>query len=338
MGYFVSSWYPMNVLTIDSSVLGYRFNAELAGVVCEIETNYRCLQSTLCRWPPGRPNSPEVDKLSMQIFVAPGSARPARRPHFRGLHHVVVASFGHANAFVIDLLRRRICARISEGGARDSRFWNEILAPIAIGVVGPTVGVAPIHCACLSRDGNGLLVAGVSGAGKSTLCIALVQAGYDYVSDDWTYLAEGQDGLIAQGLESRVKLLPDAKAHFSWLTNCPLTTSLNGEVAYEPPASSFGGRVLRSCKPRWCIFLDRLPGSQNRFAPLGGDEARLRFQSGLEPLPLQLSTASKRRAEILEHIAHLPSWTFRYGSNPHLAAQDILSFVSSQTQQVMAWA
>ena len=68
-------------------------------------------------------------------------------------------------------------------------FWDRILLPIALGVLGPALGVVPVHSACLAIDGAGLLIAGASGAGKSTLSVALAQEGFDFISDDWTYLS-----------------------------------------------------------------------------------------------------------------------------------------------------
>ena len=55
--------------------------------------------------------------------------------------------------------------------------------------MGTTVGVMPLHSACLDHDGRGLLLAGNSGAGKSTLTVALARCGFSLISDDWTYIS-----------------------------------------------------------------------------------------------------------------------------------------------------
>lgn len=324
------------MLTIDGSAQAYRHTLGLAGTVCEIETNYRRLGSSLRYWTVAAPAAIDAGRFSMQILVTTGTEAPAARPHFRGLHHVVIASFGHANVFVFDLLRRHIIATVSKGVALDPLFWNQRLLPIVVGVLGPTVGVVPVHCACLSLNGEGLLIAGVSGAGKSTLTATLTQSGFDYVSDDWTYLGRRFDRLMANGMATRVKLLPDAIRHFPQLAEHSLGTSLNGELAYEVEAGFFGGRVLRSCEPRWCIFLARSSRSKSTFAPMCAEQARRCFQSSVERLPHQLADTARTRAEIIEQIAHLDCWTFRYGGTPQFAAQEILSFVSSQRQDVTA--
>ena len=49
-------------------------------------------------------------------------------------------------------------------------------------------GVAMVHSASVGQHGEGLLLVGASGAGKSTAAIACVDAGWDYVGDDYCAL------------------------------------------------------------------------------------------------------------------------------------------------------
>src|SRR5215469_2600234 len=326
----------MEMVMTDLLAHGYRFSLHLAGTVCEVETNHRRLGLTLRHWTVAGREVEVTGKFGMQILVSACPTSRCERPHFRGLNHVVVASFGHANVFVFDLLRRRIAARVSERVACDPRFWNERLLPIAVGVLGSTVGVVPVHCACLCLEGEGVLVAGLSGAGKSTLSAALVHAGLDYVSDDWTYIGWGDDGLLAHGLSQRIKLLPDAVSHFPLLAEHSLINALNGELAYQVAADTFGGDIVRSCVPRCCIFLDRSTQFKSSFARMRADQVRLSFQSSVEPLPSLLADAARARSEIIEQLACLPCWTFRHGCAPQFAAEEILSFVSSQKQELTA--
>ncbi len=152
--------------------------------------------------------------FTMRVVVDESSNEAAGEPHFRGLHHVVTASFGESNVFVFDILRRTLSASVSGVVAGDCGFWREKLIPIALGVLGAAMGLVPVHCACLESEGDGLLIAGVSGAGKSTLSVALSEAGFNYVSDDWTYVSQTSDGIVAHGTSAPVKLLPDAVMHF----------------------------------------------------------------------------------------------------------------------------
>ena len=326
----------MRMLVANMFAYGSRFSLHLAGTVCEVETNDPRLEFTLRDWTVVGGEAGVASNLAMEIVVSACPAAGSEHPHFRGLNHVVVASFGHANVFVFDLLRRRIVAQVSERVACDPVFWNERLLPIAVGVFGPTVGVVPVHCACLCLEGKGVLVAGVSGAGKSTLSAALVQVGFDYVADDWTYITRSNDELFAHGLSQPIKLLPDAVFHFPLLVEHSLITALNGELAYEVPADTFGGDIVRSCAPLCCIFLERSTQFTSSFAPMSAGHVRLGFQSSVERLPALLADAARTRSDIIEQLACLPCWTFRCGRAPQFAAEEILSFVSDQKQKLTA--
>ncbi len=325
----------MTIANIDIEARGCRFSLDLAGAICNLETNDQGLRSTLCDWTSLRSHTASRYGISMQVLVTPGGGAGFNsRSHFRGLHHVVIASFGHDNTFLFDLLRRHIAAKVSQNTARDPDFWSHMLLPIAVGVLGPTVGVVPVHCACLALYGKGLLVAGESGAGKSTLSAALVEAGFEYVSDDWTYLTRSGDGLSGHGMGARIKLLPDAVSFFPSLETHPLTISMNGELAYEVEAKALGGKILRSCTPTQCIFLERASGSLPMFMPMDADRASNRFQSAVERLPSQLDHIARGRAETLRRITQLPCWTFRHDNVPQVAARHIFSFMARQAQYV----
>jgi hypothetical protein len=323
------------MMTIDETSLGYRGALELAGTRCEVLSNSRPLMSALGAW-----NAEVTEKspitFSIQILVNEDLADTSGRPHFRGLHHVVIASFGAANVFIFDLLRRKVAATVSGKIARDTRFWNEVLLPITMGVLGATIGVVPVHCACLSENGDGLLLAGSSGVGKSTLSVALAQVGYDYISDDWTFLRQEGEKLVAHGLSPIVKLLPDAIGHFPQLAEHRVHTSLNSELAYEVSMSdTFGASVMRQCEPRCFVFLERSPVPGSEFDAITPEQASEYIASSVERLPDQLAAAELTRKEVIRQISRLSCWRFRYGGTPKFAAQEIRKFLCGQKQEAL---
>jgi hypothetical protein len=270
----------------------------------------------------------------MENVVEQDNGSPIGAPQFRGMHHLVVASFGIANVFVFDLLRRHVGARVSSTLAADRHFWRQKMLPIMAGVMGASNGVLPMHAACLAFEGSGLLVAGRSGAGKSTLSAAMAQCGFDYISDDWTYLSEKRAKLSAYGAFAPVKLLPDACQHFKSLANQSLGISMNGELAYEvDPKIVFGVTIAHRCEPRWLVFLERFSGQGSEFTPLHALETRAYLESSVERLPPQLAEASTRRAEIIDAVSTLPCWSFRYGGSPQYAALELRAFVEMRKQE-----
>jgi hypothetical protein len=326
----------MSLISIDQTVLSYRKELCFAGAVCDLRTNSFELANVLegLSIPWGATNA---NKFSIRIVVEELSEEVAGTPHFRGIHHVVAASFGSSNVFVFDVLRRTLTANISSVVARDISFWKEKLIPITLGVLGAAMGLVPMHCACLESEGNGLLIAGASGAGKSTLSVALAQGGFNYVSDDWTYMSRHHGSLVAHGTSAPVKLLPDAVKHFRHLQQHSLQISMNGELAYEVDINkTFGARVERGCEPRWLIFLERMQRAGGEFTAMSSSDARNYLNSSIERLPTQLSGAAKLREQIIEDVSRLPCWHFRYSGTPQFATRQLRDFILLRKQEVYA--
>ncbi len=325
----------MNVVTINPAEMLHRYRLELAGAACEVATNSQDLGSSLATWRAGD-SGDGTNTFTMQVLVNSAIEHQPAHPHFRGLHHIVVASFGTANVFVFDLLRRNVVASVSKTIARDRRFWDDLLLPIAMGILGAAVGVIPVHCACLTVGDEGLLVAGASGAGKSILSLALAQHKFGFISDDWTYLSLRRETLVAHGLSVPIKLLPDAVEYFPSLADYSLQIALNQELAYEVPPDKLGADVRLSCIPRWFFFLERTATPGCRFDAIPPCEAHQYIHSGVEPLPAQLKEVQERRSDVIDRISQMSCWRFRYGGSPALAAREIREFTSQPAPVVSA--
>jgi hypothetical protein len=326
----------MTLVSIDETALPYSRELCFAGAACHLRTNSSELADVLERLSIAS-DGLHLSQFSMRVVVKESSREAAGVPHFRGLHHVVTASFGASNVFVFDILRRRLSAIVSAAVVRDYLFWKEKLIPISLGVLGAAMGLVPVHCACLESDGDGLLIAGASGAGKSTLSVALSVGGFNYVSDDWTYVSRRHDRIVAHGTSAPVKLLPDAAGHFRGLRGHSLQTSMNGELAFEVDiAEAFGAQVQRACEPRWLIFLERTHRAGWEFTPMSSVEARSYVSSSVERLPIQLPEAAEMREQTIESVSLLPCWRFRYGGTPQFAAQRLWDFVVARRQEMCA--
>ena len=210
--------------------------------------------------------------------------------------------------------------------------------PLAIGIMGSTIGILPTHCACLAHAGDGILIAGASGAGKSTLSAELCKAdtsfALQYIADDWTYITLQQERLVAHGIGARIKLLPDAVDHFPALGVKKTHISMNGEVAYEVhPGQVFGAHVIHQCRPRWLIFLERGAKAGVTFTPLDRDYTRNYLHQNVERLPVQMPDASLRRGRLMNAVAELPSWHMCYGGSPAFAARKLKEFIGTLRQE-----
>jgi hypothetical protein len=315
-------------IEVGQAALTYRCDLALAGTMCHVSSNSPIVGDSLQTW---RVNAAQTDWSSLSLDVIVGSTEEApAAPHFRGIQHLVFASFGAANVFVFDLLRRRITAAVSARTAGDTNFWDRILLPIAMGVMGPAVGVVPIHAASLAMDRSGLLIAGASGAGKSTLSVALAQAGFDFISDDWTYLALQQNELIAHGMSVPAKLLPDAVHHFPVLARHSVGVSLNQELAYELPIREFGARSQRCATPRWFFFLERVPGSSCQIMSVSSAQARSYVEQSVERLTNELEQMIQTRACVIDQLTKLSCWKLIYSGPPSNAVHGLQDFLAAQ--------
>ena len=317
----------MKVRTINEESLPLTAELRVVGARCFLSTNSQEVLSSFARWeaPAGGGDDPSFE---LRVLADPAAKREKdREPHFRGLHHLVFGIFGADETIMFDLARRRISAVVSDESARDAVFWNTRLLPTALGLLGATIGVVPLHCACVDRGGEALLLAGASGAGKSTLAVALSRLGFSVVSDGWTYIGRDGDQLTAHGISAPVKLLPDAVTHFPELRDFKAGVASNGELAFEVDvADTFRAKMRQQSTPRWVMFLERVATQGCEIVPYGSDAAQAFLQGTLERLPVQLQEATDTRAALVASLASRDCWLARYGGPPQAVAEAIAEF------------
>jgi hypothetical protein len=329
---------------INRAVLPLCADLLVAGAHCALATNSDRLVNALSKWTcDGVPRSHRT--FDLEVLVDPELRHTTEfktHTHFRGLHHLVFATIGSHEVFAFDLVRRRITGAVSEATAQDRDFWVSHWLPITVGVMGTTIGVIPLHSACLDRNGRGLLLAGVSGAGKSTLSVALARCGFSLISDDWTYITREHyadcdatsngalNRLIAHGLSVPVKLLPDATNHFPELANRTPQMWFNGELAFELRAEELTHTPVKTIsQPEWLFFLERTSASGCEFHSVTTTAVREFFESSAERLPACLPATTAARSSTIEALSHCRAWRVRSGESPAATAQALAHFCES---------
>lgn len=267
--------------------------------------------------------------LTMRLWVdiTAQAHPPWPQPYFRGLDHLVYAGFDCENSLLLDLRRRRVIGRFSRSMARDEDYWQRIMVPNLVGLASEPLGITALHCACVERDGQGLLLAGGSGAGKSTLSLAMAQSGFAFLSDDWTYFSRTHGRLLAWGLATPLKLLPDAAQYFPELRGLEPGVAINGERSYEvDPERVFGIRRSLRCEPRWLVFLERQDKPGYSLVRMPPQEAAARLEFDLEDLPPELSPVRETQREAILSLVERECWLLRHGENPNDIAQALARF------------
>jgi hypothetical protein len=295
-----------------------------AGAVCSFTTNCEhLLEAARDSFLPAEVPSAAAD-FSVRFWVdsADMALPPWPKPYVRGLDHLVFAGFDSGSSMLANLHRRHVVGRFSLSMAHDITYWKTVIFPILLTIMSASVGIAELHCACVVKRNDGLLLAGPSGSGKSTLALVFSQMGFGFLSDDRTFCSISNGEILAWGLPTRLKLRPDAAI---WLKpSGPIQANAqqhgNQELWIDPHA--IGLNRVRRCQPRSLIFLERQKTSGFRLGRVSPTEALQRLNADL------IAESPERcikRSETITRLAQVPCCLLEYGGNPRTVAQQICS-------------
>lgn len=297
-----------------------------AGVPCEIWTNSESiLEAARESFLPVDEPRPAVE-FRMRFWVDPEdtSQAPWPKPHVRGLEHLVFAGFDIGSSALVDLRARRAIGRFSSRMGADRAYWTTVVFPMLLSIAGGSAGIAEIHCACVAKGQNGLLLVGRSGSGKSTLSVALSQEGFGFLSDDRTYCSLREGRLSAWGLPTQLKLRGDAAAWFPELRDEERTDTPSGEQVFRlQPEPRLGINRIRGCEPRWLVFLERREGAEFHLSQMSSSTAAEMLEDGLLA---ELPATVEKQSQTIARLVELPCWLLRYGSQPPQAVSRELAY------------
>ncbi len=121
--------------------------------------------------------------------------------------------------------------------------------------------LTPIHAACVSHRGSGVLLCGDSGAGKSLLSYACARAGWSFLCDDSTHLVRGRAGRVVIGNPYQIRFRPSAMELFPELRYQRVNPHITGKLSIELVTSSFSEIKLDlEAHVDFIVFLNRQPG------------------------------------------------------------------------------
>jgi hypothetical protein len=301
-------------------------NYLMAGMVGSISTNSQeILAAAEASFCPSK-DAHAKPRMHWRLWVDPdGTTQPPwPKPVFRGLDHLIFAGLDTQSSIMIDLKRRLAIGRLSPALAADRGRWKSMIFPNLLTLMGPAIGVTGLHCACVVRDGAGLLLTGKSGAGKSTLTLAMARRGFSFLSDDWTYFSRFEGALWAWGLIPRLKLLPPAAELFPELAQMETTVSLNGEEAFEiDPHQNLGVPRSRYCQPRELVFLERSSTPEFTLSRMPAAEAAAHLE---ENLLADTPEGLQPQLDVVHSLLQRGCWHLRYGEDPDTVASKLAGF------------
>jgi hypothetical protein len=307
-------------LADDTLPLGARFF--VAGSVWDLRSNSEDILQAMRETFDQVGGEQQADlQLRFRVDFAADNAPRWSKPHFRALDHLYYSTYGPCDSMLVDQMSRRVIGSFSPAVACDLSYWKQTILPVLLGIASASIGVTPVHCACVVRGGSGLLLAGESGAGKSTSALSLSLSGFSYLSDDCTYLSRNSSGIRAWGLPTPVKLLPDAVSYFPELVSFKPVLSLNGEFALNvDPTEIFSVRRCLSCEPRWLVFLERTEDSRPLIKPLSSLQAAARLAADLETMPVSIADQYEYQLETIRRLVDRECWVVQHALKPERLA------------------
>ena len=116
--------------------------------------------------PSGEKSWPRISHLPLVSHLIGRSGPPWPKPCYRGLGDLVFAGFNSENSLLLDLGKRRVFGRLSPAMGADQAYWRTLIFPNLLTLLGPTIGLTELHCACVAQNGGGILLWGAAGSGK----------------------------------------------------------------------------------------------------------------------------------------------------------------------------
>jgi hypothetical protein len=172
--------------------------------------------------------------------------------------------------------------------------------------------VAPVHAACVAKNGAGILLCGESGSGKSTLSFACGRAGWTFISDDCTWLRTDSEDRMALGKPHQARFRDNAPSVFPELSGYAASARPSGKLSLEVPLSDFPQiRTALRCPIGALVFLDRRIGAQPRAARLLPGEGADQL---LQDMPTYGSEVDAMHERAIRRLEDLPAWRLHYES------------------------
>ena len=190
------------------------------------------------------------------------------------------------NYSVLDLKQLTVQTLISTAVLRDrahaklSFLGAPVLAHIS------TRFTTPLHAACISLDGQGLLLCGDSGAGKSSLAFACARTGWTYVADDGSYLLNSCEQRRVVGNCHQLRLDYAACDLFPELKQLKMTSSAAGKPWVDLQTAKMPSIVRsQTATVKSTVFLNRHSGGPPMLISYSKDAARESMRQIIYGLP-----------------------------------------------------
>ncbi len=248
--------------------------------------------------------------LQFRIGIAKGGATdcpPA--PVVRAQRHLLSIVADAHNQAICDLKGGFAFAWLNDATLKHKSYLRYHFIEAVTLLLLSTSYVTAIHAACVSWQGQGMLLCGDSGAGKSSLAYACACAGWTYTSDDGSYLLSDANPPRIIGNSHQIRFRPSAKKLFPELHGRGLTPRAEGKPSIEVRTNDLPGIVTADeAQIHHIIFLNRQSSSVAELVPFSKALASKLFHQSLYPV----EEIRQRQAASLQHLLIAEIYELRY--------------------------
>lgn len=230
-------------------------------------------------------------------------------PIARADGHLLSIVADAANFAVCDLLQGVAFGWVSDAALQNRHYLRyHFLEAVALSLIS-TSRATPLHAACVSYKGRGVLFCGASGAGKSTFAYACARAGWTFTSDDASYLLWDDAALTVRGNAHQVRFRPAARELFPELRDRSLAVRAAGKPSIEVPTSEIPGIVtVQETQVHSVVLLSRSVSGPARVTPLTRDEMLPILEGSL----FAVEWARHPRTAVLERLCSASMYELHY--------------------------
>ncbi len=217
-----------------------------------------------------------ADPIVAEILVVDGDGTECPPlPQYRFFDNMMVMTAGDGIFCVAAFPHGKTRMVVTSAALRHPNYFRQVILDCAAACQMCSRLVAGLHAGCVALNNRGVMLCGDSGAGKTTLSWACARAGWDFLSDDTSYLIHGQESRVVMGNRHQARFRPAAAQFFPEVAGAEITPRIFGRPSIELPTAPMAGITTRDCAHvDFIVFLNRrIPGSAE-LVPYRKDVAR----------------------------------------------------------------